>query len=219
MAIRCPGCGREYDVTLFQFGRTIRCACGERVGVEASIPLRADGAGEAPGEDAREAAGGRPRFIVDSMLGRLARWLRTLGFDAAYEPSFDDEELVRRAFREGRLLLTRDRDLVEEWWLEGVLLLESDDPLEQLRRVARRFGLAAAARPFTRCTVCNEPLEPVPPGAVEGRIGEDVPERVARETDDVRRCPSCGKLYWEGSHTRRMRARLDEALGGDRPPG
>lgn len=204
MAIRCSGCGREYDVTLFRFGRTIRCACGERVGVGSAIPVDPDT---------------RPRFVVDSMLGRLARSLRTLGFDAAYAASFDDEELVRRAFREGRLLLTRDRDLVEEWWLDGVLLLESDDPLEQLRRVARRFGLADVARPFTRCTVCNEPLEPAPPEAVEARIGDDVPRRVARGTDDFRRCPSCGKLYWEGSHTRRMRARLDEALGGDRPPG
>ena len=96
MAITCHGCGREYDVTLFQFGRTIRCTCGARVGLEHRIGPAVDEA--------------RPRFIADAMLGRLARWLRTLGYDTAYDDRIADADLVRRSLTEGRHLLTRDRD-------------------------------------------------------------------------------------------------------------
>ena len=196
MAIRCPSCGRAYDVTRFQFGRTIRCACGARVGLEFRVGPRV--------------TAGQPRFIADVMLGRLARWLRALGYDTAYDDAIEDAALVRRAVEEGRTILTRDRKLPREWRVAGVLVLESERPLDQLREVVARLGLAPPAELFTRCLVCNGELVRADAEAV----GAQVPSAVRRSRRAFVRCPDCGRVYWEGSHTRRMRAALDRALGG-----
>ena len=130
--------------------------------------------------------------MVDAMLGGLARWLRVLGYDAAYQADIPDGELVRRALEERRIVLTRDRRLPEEWWISDVLLPRSVKPLEQLREVVNAFGLDQSGL-FTRCTVCNVPLE-------------------TSDTNLVSRCPACARSYWEGSHTARMRAALARAL-------
>jgi uncharacterized protein len=193
MAITCPGCGREYDVTLFAFGRTIHCTCGRRVGLEHRV---------GPG-----VTSGRPRFIADAMLGRLARWLRTLGYDTAYDDAITDEELVRRALDEGRHILTRDRRLFVEWHVSG-LLIRADEPLDQLREVASALALTPPARLFTRCGVCNAVLKAV----AREEVADRVPARVlARERSFVE-CPGCGRVYWEGSHTERMRRLLESAF-------
>lgn len=196
MAIECPRCGRHYDVTLFSFGRTIRCTCGARVGRE-KLERRLDGRPEL-------------RFLCDAMLGRLARWLRALGYDAAYDSEIEDADLVRRAVEEERVILTRDRDLVEAWRIEGCLALESDDPLENLAAVDRELGLGWPRPLFRRCLACNVAFEPAPPEEVEAHV----PERVRRRETEFRRCPGCERIYWEGSHTRRMRRRLEGVLGG-----
>lgn len=207
MAIVCPGCGREYDVTLFQLGRTIHCTCGRRVGLEHRLTLPHDG--------------GHPRFIADAMLGKLARWLRTLGYDTAYDDAIADETLVRRAFDEDRHILTCDRKLFEEWRVDG-LLIESDGTVEQLREVVAAFDLPRPARLFTRCRECNELLEPAELPDVQRRVPERVLERLRREAGReasadspwIARCPGCGRVYWEGSHTRRMRSVVDGVFGG-----
>lgn len=195
MAITCSGCGREYDVTLFQFGRTIHCTCGRRVGLEhrLSIPSGSE----------------RPRFIADAMLGRLARWLRTLGYDTAYDDAIADAELVRRAFTEGRLILTRDRRLFDEWRIEGGLLVQADGPLEQLREVVEAFDLLPPGRLFTRCRVCNGVLEVVERETVADRV----PPRVGARARGFAVCPDCGRVYWEGTHTERMREVLARVFG------
>ncbi len=193
VSVSCPGCGREYDVALFQFGRTLACACGMRVGRE----LRRALAGDA-----------EPRFVADAMLGRLARWLRVLGYDTTWEAHVPDAQVVRRAVREGRTLLTRDRRLPEEWWIDAVVVLQANAPLEQLRELASQVPLDPERRLFTRCTVCNARLEAAGRAEVEGRV----PERVARERTEFARCPGCGRVYWEGSHTSRMRRLLRAAL-------
>ena len=195
MAISCPGCGREYDVTLFTLGRTIHCTCGRRVGLEHRLTI--------------PVAGGRPRFIADAMLGRLARWLRTLGYDTAYDDAIADAELVRRAFEEGRHILTRDRRLFGEWRIDGGLLLESEGPLEQLREVVAAFRLPRPTRLFTRCRECNGV-----PAAVDRRAAAArVPARVLERARDFAACPGCGRVYWEGSHTARMRSVLARVFG------
>lgn len=200
MAIQCPGCGREYDVTLFQLGRTIHCTCGRRVGLEHRLgpPVSTD----------------RPRFIADAMLGRLARWLRTLGYDTAFDDAIRDDELVRRAFTEGRHVLTRDRKLFEEWRIGGGLLLRSDRPLEQMAEVAATFGLVPTGNLFSRCRICNEPLQPVEREAVRTRV----PARVWTRTRVFTRCPRCDRVYWEGSHTDRMRSAVYGAFGTEPDP-
>lgn len=194
MAIPCPGCGREYDVTLFQFGRTIRCTCGRRVGMEKRLGPEGEG-------------GEKPRFLADAMLRGLARRLRLLGYDAAWEPGGDDGALVRRALEEGRTLLTRDREIPREWRISNLILVDEDDPWAQLEAVVRRLDLKWRAGLFTRCSRCNVGLEEM---SGDEKAARPLPPSVRGRS--VRRCPSCGRRYWEGDHTRRIRRRLEGRL-------
>ena len=193
MGVPCPGCGREYDVALFPFGRTIHCTCGERVGM---APRR------------RLAGDETPRFLADAMLGRLARWLRLLGLDAEYGERLPDGELVRRAVAEQRWILTRDRALPREWRISGIHVLEAEDLSAQLRDVVHRFRLAARLRPFTRCGECNAPLVP----AARDSVAAELPPGVLAAQREFCRCPRCGRIYWRGSHAARMEAVIDRVL-------
>ncbi len=202
MSIACPGCGREYDVTLFQFGRTLHCTCGRRVGLEKRVGPRL------PEADTR------PRFLVDEMLEHLARWLRVMGYDAAGAGGLADEALVRRALAEDRMLLTRDRELPRNWRVRNVVVVEDKGPWDQLRALVRRLGLDPEAAPFTRCSRCNEPLVEVGRRELQELESESdpaaptVPPGVLEREERFRRCPGCGRVYWEGGHTRRMLERL-----------
>ena len=144
------------------------------------------------------------------MLGRLARWLRVLGYDTAYDATAADPQLVSRAAAEGRVLLTRDRHLLRDLRPSRAIAIESDAPLDQLRQVIAALALPAPAELFTRCLVCNDVLSPVP----EAERVAAVPEAARHLPGPVRRCPHCGRVYWPGSHARRMRAALDSALPG-----
>jgi uncharacterized protein with PIN domain len=225
VGVPCSKCGREYDVTLFEFGRTIHCTCGARVGLEPRVRELGDE--------------GRQRFIADAMLGRLAHWLRLLGVDCAHDPEIDDERLVRRALEERRVILTRDASLPEEWHILGIHLVAAKTPIAQLREVAGEFKLAGTARPFSRCSRCNAVLVSTTaeelrereraeiPGQAPARESErserqvpqrvlqtkrQVPQRVLRTRDELWRCPECGRVYWEGSHTAQMREVIDQVL-------
>lgn len=202
MGVPCPECGRSYDVTLFAFGRTIHCACGSRVGLERRLPL--------------SRAGAEPRFIADAMLGKLARWLRLVGVDTAWEPHIPDERLVRRSLSEGRTILTRDRRLPHEWRVEGVYLVAAEGALRQLREVIGAFDLREGLRPLTRCSHCNVSLLDSTKKAVRGRV----PSRVLATEREFRECPACGRVYWAGSHAVRIRRVVDDLVagrGGHRP--
>ena len=152
-----------------------------------------------------------PRFLADVMLERLARWLRVLGYDTASAGADeDDAALARRADADGRCLLTRDRRLAEETPRALGVLLRSGPPLSQLREVIDRLALAPAGRAlFARCLLCNTPLRP----AAEDEAAAALPDVcAAHRPEAVRACPACGRVYWEGAHTRRMRAALARAL-------
>ncbi len=159
---------------------------------------------------------GPPRFLADAMLGGLARWLRILGLDAAYEPHLEDRAVVPRARAEGRTVLTRDRQFQAAERQVPIYLVQTEGPMEQLREVVERFRLGHCLAPFTRCTRCNIPLlrlegEPIPADPVSSRPA--VPRAALLCGAPVFRCPACGRLYWEGSHTRRMRDAVARALG------
>ena len=139
------------------------------------------------------------------MLGRLARWLRILGFDTSFEAHVEDAALVRRALAEGRTVLTRDRRLPEEWTLVPVFVLHAEDLRGQLAEVGPHFGLAERARPFSRCNRCNEPLL----GATPEQVGAQVPPGVRARHAEFRCCPRCERVYWAGSHVERMRALIE----------
>jgi hypothetical protein len=190
--IPCPGCERPYARARLASGRTVRCACGSWVGV-----ARATGIG-------RE---GRPRFAADAMLGGLARWLRALGYDTWWDPHVADAELVRRGLEERRVILTRDVPLAEEWRLDNLRFVRADAPLDQLREVAGAYPMDDA-RIFSLCTRCNHALEPVSVDEVRDRV----PPAVSADRTEFQRCPSCGRVYWEGTHTARMRRDLRQVL-------
>jgi len=149
------------------------------------------------------------RFLADAMLGRLARWLRAIGCDTAQLPVHaPDAEIVALARREDRVLLTRDRHLLRELRPPRGFEVRSDEPLEQLRSVVRAFDIARPAAFFTRCLVDNTPLLEVPHADVAGRIPP-----LARELPGpVFQCPTCGRVYWRGSHARRMEHILEEVF-------
>lgn len=147
-----------------------------------------------------------PRLFADAMLGALARWLRALGFDTAYDPGLDDPELVALAHAEGRTILTRDRRLTERRLARNHLLIRSDVVDEQVRQVLDDLGLRPdPTRLLGRCLRCNTPLEPLDPEVARTRV----PPWVARTQQEFRACPGCGRVYWRGTHVERMARRLE----------
>ena len=140
------------------------------------------------------------RFVADVMLGRLARWLRVLGYDTLYDPGVPRFLLPVEARREGRILLTRSPRLLQEHPDVEAYLVHPDRPKEQLIQVIDHFGLGTDWI-FSRCTLCNRPVEQV---ALE-EVKNDVPEAVRKMNVAVYRCSGCGKVYWEGSHIQRFR--------------
>ncbi|MFL1484098.1 Mut7-C RNAse domain-containing protein [Marinobacter sp. LN3S78] len=145
-----------------------------------------------------------PRFAVDAMLGRLARWLRALGFDTTYSPDIDDHDLVALANCEQRILLTRDRHLITFLRPDQGLLLTFGRPLTQLDRVARTFGLSPTDDLFNRCLMCNSRLR----AATTDEITALVPVRSRALPGPFLVCPGCSRIYWPGSHVKRMRQSL-----------
>lgn len=149
----------------------------------------------------RRAALRDPRFILDVHLGRLAAYLRMLGFDALYRNSFEDPELVRISAEEQRILLTRDRGLLMHSAVSRGYWIRQTGSRRQLAEVIERFDLCRQARPFTRCMACNEPLREITRAGAAGRV----PQRILTAYDEFRECGRCGRVYWPGSHHSRMR--------------
>ena len=150
-----------------------------------------------------------PRFLLDNHLGRLAAYLRMLGFDCLYHNDYTDEELADALKRDERILLSRDWRLLMRKAVTHGYCPRSLDSLEQLSEVVRRFDLAAKIVPFHRCLRCNHSLEPVSKEAVLDRL-----EALTRlYYDEFRICPSCGQIYWKGSHYERMQKVIEELIG------
>ncbi len=148
------------------------------------------------------------KFLADAMLGRLAKWLRILGYDTAYFSQIEDSELVRIARAEGRMLLTRDRELARRKGF-SCLLIESDRFEEQMRQLLRDLDLDVDSS-SSRCARCNTALRPVGKEEVEERV----PPYVLRRHEHFSLCPRCDKVYWRGTHWQRMWQRVDEIRRG-----
>lgn len=151
--------------------------------------------------------GAERKFLADAALGRLARYLRMLGYDAAYVKGGDGTATLRQTLDTGRTLLTRRRDLAARDDIE-VFLVEDDDILAQLAATARRFGLGFTADAMTRCIECNAPLRTVS----KTDVLDLLPPHVRKTQEIFARCPSCGRIYWPGTHYARAVARLLDAL-------
>lgn len=151
---------------------------------------------------------GALRFIADSHLGALARLLRMAGFDTLYDNHYHDSDIQAIATREGRVVLTRDRELLKRRAIGHGGYVRALEPAAQLREVARRFGLARAARPFSLCLHCNAPLRPVDRHAVRSRV----PEMAWSRHERFHTCDVCRRVFWAGTHWQRMRKLLQQAL-------
>ena len=148
-----------------------------------------------------------PRFLADANVGRLARWLRAYGYDAAYAAHVDDSQLIGRALAEGRVLLTRDSGLMQRRVVARgslpAVLLRSDRVDDQLRQVVGELELAGD-RALSRCLECNVELEPRP----KAEVSERLPPHVRAIQVRFSECPRCGRVYWPGTHWQRMRERM-----------
>jgi hypothetical protein len=153
------------------------------------------------------------RFVVDSNVGRLARWLRIAGFDTLFVRDIDDNRLVRIAFDEDRVLLTRDRQILKRRLVTSgrlkVILIEDDEVKAQLRQVLTALNLASELSPFSLCVECNEPLV----SREREEVEELVPPYVFRTQTQYVQCPGCLRVYWRGTHWERMSRELEGIVG------
>ena len=145
-------------------------------------------------------------FQVDENMGKLAKWLRLIGFDAKYEKSLLDDEVVLRAETENRILLSRDVGLLKRRALSRGYFVRSTQPHEQLIEVIERFGLSKHARPFSRCLMCNGTLQ----FATKNAILDQIPDGIGATVEAYKQCHRCDKVYWRGSHYSRLSQFLDK---------
>jgi hypothetical protein len=150
------------------------------------------------------------RFVLDVHLGRLADYLRMLGFDTLYRNDFEDDELAQISSEQHRILLTRDRGLLKRSIVTHGYCLRTTNPRRQLAEVIARFDLTARARPFRRCIRCNGLLAPVDKAAVAAQLNADT----LAAFDDFSRCQDCGQVYWPGTHYERMRQFIEQVAPG-----
>ena len=146
------------------------------------------------------------KFLAVEMLGSLARWLRIMGYDTSYARDMADNDILSQAQKEGRIILTRDRQLAERASMDG-MFIQSDDDAEQLRQVIRRYALYFDEE-STRCARCNGLLSIKQRSEVESRV----PPRVLERQEEFQVCSLCGQIYWKGTHWRDIRKRIALAL-------
>lgn len=150
------------------------------------------------------------RFYADCMVGKLAKWLRILGYDTFYRRKIADPELIEKAAENGGILLTRDEKMLERKGADRYLLIKSDDYIDQLGQVIEEFDLSIEkSRLFTRCTVCNTPTESID----KERVKDRVPPYTYRHHEDYSICRVCDRIYWRGSHVDNTFKRLADKLG------
>lgn len=151
-----------------------------------------------------------PRFLLDDHLGKLARHLRMLGLDTDHRVGAEDPDLVRQSVAEARTLLTRDRGLLMRTAVRDGRFIREVEPTRQAIEVVRSFALDAVVAPLTRCLECNDTLVPAPSEEVDGRV----PAFVGARHDRFEWCPTCRRVYWEGSHVDSLRERIRVILEG-----
>jgi len=154
------------------------------------------------------------KFITDRSLGTLAKWLRIMGYDTLYDQGIADRSLLTKGRSEGRVVLTRKRDMARKQYSGALLILMSDRVEQQLKEVIDRFSLETESRQlFSRCIQCNEILI--------GIAKEDVKERVPPYTFETQgrfmTCPGCRRIYWPGTHRARAENWLRSRIRTDRP--
>ena len=153
-----------------------------------------------------------PRFLVDRMLGRLAKWLRILGYDTAYLPQLSPQGLIREGRQQDRFILTRDTRVLRQKGAPQVIFIHHDLFRDQLKQVIATFHLDPLVYLFTRCSECNELLVAVK----KEEVHDQVPEYVWQTQSEFHQCPGCHRLYWGATHKEHVLAELRQigVVGG-----
>ena len=149
-----------------------------------------------------------PKFIVDHNVGRLAKWLRMMGYDAVFFNGSNDAHMVAKALAEDRVILTRDTQIMKRKVIADgrvkAILIASDEPVAQMRQVTQMLNLDCQFRPFSLCLECNQPLEE----RSKEQVKDLVPPYVFRTQNQYMECPNCHRIYWRGTHWESMTREL-----------
>ncbi|MFH1381365.1 MAG: Mut7-C RNAse domain-containing protein [Chloroflexota bacterium] len=150
------------------------------------------------------------RFIADANVGKLAKWLRMLGYDTRFFDGSDDAEMVATALAENRIILTRDTQFMKRRVIASgrltAILLTTDNPFQQMQEVIKTFSLPCHARNFTLCLECNQPLEE----RTREQVKDRVPPYVFKTQNQYVECPLCHRIYWKGTHWQAMTRKLEQ---------
>jgi uncharacterized protein len=148
------------------------------------------------------------RFVLDVHLGKLAAYLRMLGFDTLYRNDYDDQELARISIDEHRILLSYDRQLLMRKNITHAYFVRSRYPLQQLLEILSRFDLYNNLKPFSRCMRCNGIIQPVKKRDIATRLQAQTKEYY----DEFFQCKHCDKIYWKGSHYQKMTRVIEQIV-------
>jgi len=153
-----------------------------------------------------------PKFIVDHNVGKLAKWLRLMGYDALFFDGSDDSQLIATALAEGRVILTRDTQIMKRGIVTSgrlkAILIEGDKPELQICQVIESLNLDCQFQPFTICLECNQALLERSKQQVEDRV----PPYVFQTQNQYMECPNCHRIYWRGTHWQAMNKKLEKLM-------
>jgi len=160
-----------------------------------------------------------PKFIIDHNVGKLVKWLRLMGYDSRFFDGSDDAELVAMAQAEGRVILSRDTQIMKRRVITSgklkAVLIHSDEPERQIHQVIDVLGLDCRFRPFALCLECNQPLVE----RSKEEVKELVPPYVFKTQSQFMQCPNCQRIYWRGTHWQAMTKRLEKFVNDTKQGG
>jgi len=151
---------------------------------------------------------GFPKFVLDTHLGRLAAYLRMMGFDTLYRNDYEDDVLAEISANENRILLTRDLGLLKRNLVTYGYFVRNTDPKERLIEIVDRYTLDEFVAPFERCMTCNGELYRV----AKEDVRDDVKEETFNVFDEFQQCDNCLKIFWKGSHYEKMQRLIEEVI-------
>ena len=155
-----------------------------------------------------------PKFVVNNNVGKLTKWLRMMGYDTLFFDGSDDSRMVATALAEGRVILTRDTQIMRRRVVTSgrlkIILIKSDKPEQQMRQVVKTLNLDCQFRPFAICLECNQLLEE----RNKQQMQDLVPPYVFRTQSQYMECPTCHRIYWRGTHWQVMTEKLEKFIKG-----
>ena len=154
------------------------------------------------------------KFIVDNNVGKLAKWLRIMGYDTLFFNDRDDSGMIAIALAEDRVILTRDTQIMKRRVVTSgrlkAILIQSDEPERQMRQVINTLNLDWQFKPFTICLECNQPLVE----RSKQQVKDLVPPYVFQTQSQYMECPACHRIYWRGTHWQAMTKKLEKFTEG-----